>query len=205
MPEDRIAKIGCDLDANRRYEGFRRLQRAIHDHAEPELSPAEWGAAIAQIHTDPSETARLYLWRMIIEAGPRPELMNFALERLEERSDPHRCWALMYLRRNYLAIRKLLFDKFRNDSDADVRFQAALCIFDEDRSLAVSMIAGAIRNISHAFFTEAETLIVDSGNASHVEELRLNDQLAGGGTVFGEVAGFLEAQLSANERSPATG
>lgn len=159
------------------------------------LSPTEAEALVQQLPLERSIPTRAFMWRLLL-SSPRNELVRrLALQWLQKTGDPHRRFAMQYLRRHYLELLPGLAQRYENDPDGDLQYELAGYVLTTDTNRGLHMMIRALETASDEVCNAIHFEIETFGNFEHLAELRRRDENAGGGTFFARIADALDKKL----------
>ena len=193
----RITEIARHTDGAARANAYSELDYRISNNETAPLSQEEAEALANHASKESDLLARTFMWRLLLRAPRANRIKDLALASLRDLRNPHRGFALQYLRVQYPEQMEALRVAYGHDPDPEVRYQLAKHVETTDPSAAIDQMIDILPCDSHQLGDTLWLEISEGGNAEHLRKLTKLDEAGGGGTVFAEVADSLARRLRA--------
>ena len=200
---NRVEVINSLGDEEARVDAYHLLDyNTAQNLAEP-LTQAEINSLFTSLRHERSPRARVFMWWILANSPRQEEIKKFALSCLEDIKCPDRELSLFYLAKLFPALMPPLFERYRDDSNEDVRYVLTDYLLQSDPDQALDMKIDLLPVKSHENYDALVMEISELGNKRHLQKLRERDQEAGGNTVFGEMADSVTAPRKLRKASKA--
>jgi len=193
---DRVGDIATEADPSKRADRYFAIEDATREGARPKLSLLEIKSLLDAISAEKARRPLIFAWRLALQQDPSDEIRRFCEDWLKDAHRPQRADALQYLRERYPSECDHLISMYSTDPNPSVRYQAALCLLGKAPERAMDAIVDLLPSLPLELREEAEMYLLESGNEYHVNRLRQNDDLLGGGTAAGRFAEELAHHLA---------
>ena len=193
---NRVMTILGQPDQTERWAAMQRLRHGLSSNREKPLCNDEIRSLCRALTCEDDTTLRSLVWQVLLSAS-HAGIRDQALSALEKEGDPHRMLAAAYLLRHYRQLMPELAVKYAKDSNLGVRKVLSDYVGTLDLEKSIDMKIELLDfDVPYELGSTLEIEIVGEGNKRHLEKLRREDKVRGGGTIYGRIGKLLESRLA---------